>query len=1051
MLGLIPLSFERPDWLWLLLVVPVAVVVPLVVRSLAALPAGRRWFSLTTRAALLVTLILAMAGAQYVRESRNLAVLFLLDRSKSIPEDLKLQQEEFIRQVGLSRNRPRDDKAGVISFDGKSNIEQKPMRGVFIERIAPAVEPDRTDLSAAIRLALATFPEGYAKRIVLLSDGNQNAGDVLTEVGQAASNNVGVDVVPLEYEHKNEVMFDRMVAPAQANLDDHITLRMILRSKQPSSGKLVLYHNDQRISSDTVALKAGINPLLREVSLSSVGVHRFEARFEPDDPAMDEVMQNNVARAFTFVQGEGSVLLLTTEPSCDVKMEEALKKEHVKVDMVSMDDAPEDILEMLDYESIILSNVPADRFTEDQKQQLASYVRDLGGGLIMTGGNEGFGVGGWLGSPVEDVMPLKFDVKQRKQIPRGALVLILHTCEMPRGNYWAEQVAIAAINTISRLDYLGLIAYGFKGGTTWEIPFQVAQNKNRIINRVRKISNRIGDMPDFGSGMEMAYQKLKAAPGVSQKHIIIISDGDATAPSSNLISKMKRAKITCSTVAIGFGAHVQVSTMKRIAKQTGGRFYKVNNPRKLPQIFVKEAKVVRRPLIREVTEGFKPHLRITMPEITAGVSDAELPLLYGHILTTPRTTASEFSRILMASDKEDPLLAVRQCELGKSVAFTSGWWTRWGRQWPSWGKFGKLWAQTVRWSMRQGRASDFEVSARQVGHEGRIIVEALDTEASFLNGLSIAGRVLMPDSKGRSIRLHQTGPGRYEGTFPASANGHYVAVLSYTDPKGRQGIIKTGLSVSYSPEYRELTTNEEVLRQIAEQTGGKMLPLNPDKADVFRRPVQPSVHRRPIWHWILGWFVIPLLLLDVAGRRLASMVAISICAELVVFIWLIGPLGLYAYWWGWLPAVLLAEAVGWAIRWRSIPRVIEAIGMELRGLRSAEAATESVSRLKGVRERIREEMAQRDEAQREEAESKASDAPKADASRRYDLGEVGDRGVGDLDHAIGGAKTAEPVAEPGGRRTKSEDKEQDGGPTTSKLLEAKRRAAEQRKQQDNED
>lgn len=1042
-----PLSFERPDWLWLLLLVLVVVAVPLVVRSLSALPVDRRSFALITRTALLVALILAMAGAERVRESKDLAVLFLLDRSRSIPEELQLRQEQFIRAVGLSRKRPRDDKTGVISFEGKSNIEQKPMRGVFIERIAPPVEPDRTDLSAAIRLALATFPEGYAKRLVLLSDGNQNAGDVMAEVAQAASNNVGIDVVPLEYEHTNEVMFDRMVAPAQANVDDHVALRMILRSKQPASGKLVLYHDGRRISEDPVKLKAGINPWTREVALRSARVHRFEARFEPDDPTMDEVAQNNVARAFTFVHGEGTVLLLTTDPSCDAAMESALTKEHVKVEMVSMDQAPEDVLEMLDYDSIVLSNVPADRFTEDQKEQLAAYVKDLGGGLVMTGGDEGFGAGGWLGSPVEDVMPLKFDVKQRKQIPRGALVLIMHTCEMPRANFWAEEVAVSAVKTISSLDYVGLIAFSSMGaGTTWEIPFQIARSKNRIINTIRKISNRIGDMPDFASGMEMAHQKLLGATDAAQKHIIIISDGDASPPPRSTISKLNSAKITCSTVAIGFGAHVQEQTMKWIAKATGGRYYRVNNPRTLPQIFIKEAKVVRRPLIREVDEGFKPQLRVAMPEVTSGISDAELPLLYGHILTTPRSAASEFSRVLMASDKEDPLLAVRQCELGKSVAFTSGWWTRWGRQWAGWGKFGKLWAQAIRWSMRQGRASDFEVSTRLVGHEGRIVVEALDTEASFLNGLNIAGKVLTPDSKGKPIRLSQTGPGRYEGSFPASANGHYVAVLSYTGPKGRQGQIRTGLSVSYSPEYRELSTNEALLRQIAEQTGGKMHSLDPEKADVFRRPVQPSIHRRPIWHWILGWFVIPLLLLDVAGRRLASMVAVSICVELVVIVWLLGPIGWYAHVWGWLLAVIVAEAIGWAMRWQSIPWVIESIGSELRGLRSAEAATESVSRLKSVRERIRQELAERKQAQ-----PSAPDVPLPDASTRFDLGEVGDRVVGDLDEAVGGAKTAKSVAEPRRRTAAAKDKQEDEASMTSRLLEAKRRAARQREQDEKKD
>ncbi len=1047
MLAVMPLSFEQPDWLWLLLLVPVVVGAPLMVRTLTALPIGRRCFVLAVRTALLAALILAMAGAQHVRESRDLAVIFLLDRSHSIPDAMKQAQEQFIQKAGTRPKRPDDDKAAVISFDGESNIEQLPMRGVFIERVTPPVAPDRTDLSQAIRMALAMFPEGMAKRIVLLSDGNQNAGNVLAEAAEAASSGVGIDVIPLTYEHKNEVMFDRLVTPVRANLDDRVPIRLILRSKRPTSGKLVLYHNDERLSAERVELKAGVNPWIHEVPLTSGGVHRYEARFEPDDPNTDEIAQNNVARGFTFVQGEGTVLLLTNDRACDSAMVSALEKENVKVKMVSMTDAPENMLQMLDYDAIVLSNTPADLFTEDQKKQMAAYVRNMGGGLVMTGGNEGFGAGGWLGSPVEAVMPVKFDVKQRKQLLRGALVLIMHTCEMARGNYWAEQVATASVKTISSLDYIGLIAYGgTTGGTSWEIPFKPAMSKERIISQIRKVSGMIGDMPDFQSGMELAYQALRSATDAAQKHMIIISDGDASAPPRTLLAKLKNNKITCSTVVVGYGSHVNERRMVDIAKKTGGTCYKVKNPRKLPQIFIKEAKIVRRPLLRETPDGFKPRLRTPMAEITTGVSDGELPPLYGHVLTTPRSAVGEFSRVLMTSDKEDPVLAVRQCELGKTMAFTSGWWSRWGRDWVSWAKFGKLWAQAVRWSMRQTGASDFEVSTRLIGHEGRIVVEALDTEASFLNGLSIAGKVVAPDMKEHPVQLHQTGPGRYEGTFPASANGHYVSALSYVTPDGKEGNIQTGLSVSYSPEYRELSANEAVLRQIAEQTGGKVLDLDPAKAEeAFRRPVQPSIARRPIWHLILAWIVIPLLLLDVAGRRLASTVAISVCVEIVVFIWLLVPAGLYRTGWGWLLAILLAELVGWAIRWRSIGRVIEVVASELRGLRSAESAAESVSRLRGVRERIREEMADRAEKM---PESSVPEDLQVDASRRFDLGEVGDRVVGDLDEAVGGARTQPPPTEPGRRDVDAADDEKEGESTTSRLLDARRRAKEQRGKED---
>ncbi len=1030
-----PLSFERPEWLWLLAIVPVVIGLPLLLRSLNALPPGRRALALVLRAALLIAIILAIAGAERVRRNTDLAVMFLLDRSRSVPTSYLQRQQQFIEAFRDPAVRPRNDKTGVVAFDGKSNIEQFPIRGVFIDRLTPPIEPDRTDIAQAIRLAMAAFPGDMAKRIVLLSDGNQNAGDVLREVVEAAANGITIDVVPLEYEHEREVYFARLDAPSQANLQDRVALRMVLRSRDPTPGKLVIYHNDTRIDETDVTLRAGITPLIYEVPLNSAGAHRFEARFEPDDPNDDAVAQNNVGRAFTFVHGEGRVLLVSKNRNEDQALLRALEAEHVNVDMISMNQAPEDVLQMLDYNAIVLANVPADMFTEDQKQQLASYVRDMGGGLVMTGGNDGFGAGGWLGSPVEEVMPVRFDIKARKQIPRGALVLIMHTCEMPRANYWAEQIAVAAVKTISSLDYVGLIAYG-GGGTNWEVKFQVARNKSAIINRIQKISSMIGDMPQFGPGMEMGYQALIGARDAAQKHMIIISDGDASPPQGMLLSRLARNRITCSTVTIGFGAHVFPAEMRRIAKATGGRFYQANNPRMLPQIFVKEAKIVRRALIRE--ETFQPRLRLNMPEITAGITNDELPQLEGHVLTTPRLAANEFSRVLMTTDREEPLLAIRQCELGKTIAFTSGWWPRWSPAWTSWESFGKLWAQALRWCMRQGQSAEFEVSTQLEGREGQIVVEGLDKDATFLNGLDIAGKVLTPGGATKTVRLHQTGPGRYEGAFPVSADGHYVSMLTYRKPDGQRGMLKTGLSVSYSPEYRELTARTDLLRQIAEQTGGEVLPLDPKQANIFRRPVRPSISKRPIWPWLVGWIVIPLLLLDVASRRLASMVAISVCIEIAVLLWLLGAAGWYPFWWGWLLAILIAEAVGWAFRWRTIPGMIRSIDSELRGLRASEAAAESVSHLKSVRDRVREELAERAEAERHDVSEEAT----PDAGARFDLGDVGDKPVGDLDQVVGGAKTQEPIRE---KRRKPPGQAEEEGSTTSRLLRAKRRARDEQK------
>src|SRR6185295_14124948 len=101
---------------------------------------------------------------------------------------------------------------------------------------------------------------------------------------------------------------------------------------------------------------------------------------------------------------------------------------------------------------------------------------DFGGGLIMIGGDQSFGAGGWIGSKIEEVMPVSFDIPAQRQMPKGALVLVIHSCEFANGNYWGEQCALKAMETLSSQDDIGVITYGFGGpnkpgnnqGATWE-------------------------------------------------------------------------------------------------------------------------------------------------------------------------------------------------------------------------------------------------------------------------------------------------------------------------------------------------------------------------------------------------------------------------------------------------------------------------------------------------------------------------------------------------------------------------------------------------------
>ncbi len=1031
----LPFDFDQPAWLWLCLLVPL--LIPASLRSLAGLEPVRRVAALVVRSALVILIACCLAGVQRVQRNEDLTVMFLMDRSHSV-QALQGEQEKFI--LDATKDVPPEDRVGLIDFARNAFLEQLPMRGGYYVppgRLPMMPNTDRTDIASAMRLAMAMFPHDTAKRIVLMSDGNDNMGDVLTEARRAKANGVPIDVVPLWYEHRNEVYFERMIAPTQAEPGEQVPIRMILNTHKPVTGTISIYHNSQPVElpeeHSRVRLKPGHNVFYIKLPIHEPGAHSYEAVFRPDNEAMDGVALNNSARAFTFVSGASTALLITTNPLHDQPLVEALRSENVKIVMKNASELGEfGLLQMMNYATIILANVPAATFTDKQQEDMAIYVKDMGSGLIMTGGDEGFGAGGWIGSPIEEVMPVTFEVKHKRVIPRGALVLIMHSCEIPRGNFWGKEMAKKSIDTISSQDYVGVLAYTWSpGGTNWEVPLQLNTNKSAVKKKIDRM--QIGDMPDFGTAMRMTFKELTQGRGrdAAQKHVIILSDGDAQPPSSKLLADFKREKITVSTIGIGWGAHVMSRTMQDIAKKTDGKYYAARNPRQLPQIFVKESKVVRRPLI--VDEPFQPQFLHASSDLLAGIDPnaGVLPPLGGMVLTSAKQSPNVLVPIIRATDDgEDPVLAHWQFELGKTVAFTSGYWSVWGEQWTQWPKYAKLWAQIVRWTMRQETPANFETFTKVEGNRGRIVIDALDKDASYLNFLNLRAKAIGPDNKAIPLEFSQTGPGHYEAEFDAEQAGQYLASIQVFERGKQRGTIRTGLSLPFSPEYRDLTPNEALLRQVSDITGGRWLDGPPQEANIFSHDLPPTEAKRPAWEWVLAWLILPAFLLDVSVRRLASWLALSIAVEIIVLFVLLFGLDM-RYGWGIAGAVILAELIGWTIRFRYIGPLFDFMTHTVTALaRTGQRSEAALEQLKDTRERVREDLDVGKAERLERLGKEIGSIPiGAAAGRRYDAGDEQEgKPAGNLHEALGGAKSAGAPArkhrKPAGAGDQKEDEQE---------------------------
>ena len=859
--------FAQPWWLVAcLLLVPI---IWLGWRYLAALGPVRRTMAIVLRCLVALILIALLARPTLSRRSQRITLIPVIDRSQSIPVAHQQASLDYLEKA-LAGKAPRDQLA-VVDVAEAASISKLPSGDVTIRRRNTTLTGGQTKLADGIQMAMAIAPPDTAVRILLVSEGNETAGDLKEAAQIAAANKIPIDVLPLRYQYANEVIFTRLAAPAQARSGQTVSLRFILNSTAATSGKLLLNVNGEPVdlvpdSSEIavpVELDPGTNVKTISMPVGTRGIHEFEVVYMPDEPDQDQIIQNNRASAVTYVAGPGHVLVVDSDGSAAQTLSKALQNSDIDVRYGTTADFPDNLSTLMDTDAIILANTGCGNFTFQQQEMLCRYVTDLGGGLIMVGGPESFGAGGWIGSPVAEILPVDLDPPQKKQMPKGALVLIMHACEMPQGNYWGQMVAVAATNTLSRLDLIGVLAYGWQGGTgDWVFPLAPAGDKKAVTSAIKQM--RMGDMPSLHTHLQMAYDKLTACDA-SQKHVIVISDGDPQDPSNQLLSQCKAAGITCTGVGIFPHSPKDVQSLQRVAQLTGGRFYNVTDPQQLPQIFIKEAQVVRRALILE--ETFTPRVKYSLSEIVQGLPSV-LPNLDGYVVTGAK---GGLNQVVLESHQADPVLATCQAGLGRCAAFTSSIDSRWASSWLEWPGFEGFWEQAIRWAGKPSQSSDCEVSADIQGRQVTVNVEAIDAEGKFMQFANIEGQVISPDVESSPIELTQIGPGQYNGQFQATSSGSYIVNLRYKKPGDDEKIhfTHTTVTIPFAPEFRDLTDNAPLLAEVSDITGGRILGSDPNQANLFdstglKFPESQMPLLRPL---MFVWLA--LFLLDVAVRRVA--------------------------------------------------------------------------------------------------------------------------------------------------------------------------------------
>jgi len=921
-------------WLFLALLAAAAALLALGARrSLAELTPTQCQVCFAVRAALLACLALALAGMRWqARAGDELHVLFLVDASASISPEAAAQARDFVEKSIPARR--RGDRAGVLGFARETRLWQPATEDVKLLTRWPQFSPAEragTDIGRALDFAAAVAPnnDGAARRVVLLSDGNDTADGARAAAARlAASAGAELWTVPLRNPFAPEALVRALDVPRGVQPNAPFDLRADVRSNVETRARVNLYANGFLLAQqEAVALHPGRNEIVFPNVRATGGFTNYEVEIAPE---LDTLAENNRARATVALAGPPRVLLIDSDEEKLRPLAGALRAEKIDVETRGLSGLPRTLEDLQHFDLFLLSDVSALRLTREQMELYRNWVSELGGGFALLGGENSFGVGGYFRTPLETLLPVRMEHDDRQETPNVALLVVLDRSGSMSARVGdnrtkialADEGAALALDVLGPRDLFGLTAVDTVVHNVVPLDRVSGMNKAALAQRIAGI--------DAGGGGIYIYTSLVDALRVLRgaeakiKHCILFSDaadaeekvagemGDSGTPaaasggagtSQDVVAAMRGARITTSVVGLGGERDKDVPFLKNLAEIGGGRFYLTDDARNLPQIFSTETmKVAQSSLVEEPFQA-----RALAPSaITAGIDWNAAPLLLGFNATKPKPTAE----ILLTTETGEPLLATWRYGLGQVAAFTSDAKARWAAEWLGWPGYGKFWVQLARALLRQrdamgANAADLQVRATELGDGARLRldIDALTPAGGFRDGLTLNAALVETDAAGAggvTRTAEQVGPGTYRVELPLpsaaettnatlapdseNANAAPAASQPPSPPaaSGSNFLISIsspdlprpfvfGHARAYPREYLETETNETLLRELAELGHGRFAPA-PTEIFTQRAASVPGLSRGGggRQHELAGFFLamaLVLLPIDIFLRR----------------------------------------------------------------------------------------------------------------------------------------------------------------------------------------
>lgn len=841
-------------------------------------PRRQWWTGLGIRALIVVLLLLAIFDPAINRADETVSTVFVVDVSDSLTRPGVSSARSWV--VGALADQG-GSRAAVVEVGEGATVVKTFESGVLTDA---DVDPGSTNLTRGLRLAESLLDGATRERIVLVSDGRPTDGDLGAQIARLAALGVPIDVHTVDSDARADAAVTGLTAPDTVAVDEAFTVGVEITSTIASEALVRLSKDGELVAEGRRDLSVGTTTVdFRVEAGADPGIERLEATVVMPGDAQGV---NDTSITAVSVGGPTSVIIVEGVADNGVVLENALQSKGLVVSRVGVGDLPA-LEELSVYSAAVMVDVDAESLTEAHTRTLDAFVRDLGRGMVVIGGDQSFALGGYADTDFEALLPVESEIEDAKREASVAEVLLIDTsesmgschCRPIEGQeddpFSGEPVeggvnktdisragAARAIEALSANDEVGVLA--FNGQRDWVIPLQSLPSEQVVTEGLAGLSPRGETF--ITPALEEAANALRES-AKQLKHIILFTDGFTVELFDEFVDEegfglrgtsmaeqaaaLAAEGITVSVVATGEGA---APALEAIAIAGNGRFYPGRDLNEIPEIFVREARLAARSFVNE-GEYYPTVVSAARPVQNLASS----PPLLGYVATSLKPTAEGRLEI---GEFADPLMASWRVGLGRVTTWTSDGGERWAAEWAAWDGFAEFWSGVVRDTFPLGAASGQRLKADIVGDRLEMVLESAEPWPVGTTPTASVGR---PDGTSVEVDLRRVSDTEFAAEVAADQAGTYAVGVSIGEADGVTATISGLASRSYGAEYIPGASDRELMEGLSEATGGRG-EISPDQA-FDAEGLQPGTSRSH-YRW---WYLLAAALLwpiDVAVRRI---------------------------------------------------------------------------------------------------------------------------------------------------------------------------------------